>query len=129
MYAGKIVESATAPELYANPRHPYTVGLLKSVPRLDQTLKGKLEPIEGMPPDLIDVIPGCSFQPRCPFAVARCSEEVPPLHSVGDSHTSACWEWERVSQTAEAAKARGLGPGKVAHGNRSSLPSNRRRPR
>ncbi len=105
MYAGKIVEAATAPDLYANPRHPYTLGLLKCVPRLDRTLKGKLDPIEGMPPDLIELPPGCSFQPRCPFSVERCSEEIPPLQSVGDHHTSACWEWERVAKAADEAKA------------------------
>ncbi len=106
MYAGKIVESANAGELYGNPKHPYTVGLLKSVPRLDQVIKGKLEPIDGMPPDLIEVFPGCSFQPRCRFAVARCSEGgAPPLRAVGDHHLAACGEWEQVSQTMGDAKA------------------------
>ena len=102
MYAGKIVESATAEDLYHHPRHPYTLGLLKSVPRLDQVRKQKLEPIEGMPPDLVRLPPGCSFRPRCRFAVDRCAEEVPPLLPVADNHTSACWEWERVAQAEKS---------------------------
>ena len=102
MYAGKIVEAATALDLYHEPRHPYTLGLLKSVPRLDQARKEKLDPIEGMPPDLVRVPPGCSFRPRCRFAVERCAEEVPPLLPVGPNHHSACWEWERVAQSTKA---------------------------
>ena len=93
MYAGRIIESATAAELYPNPRHPYTLGLLRSVPRLDQAQKARLDPIEGMPPDLINLGSGCSFRPRCRFAVERCKEEVPP-----------CWEWENVAKAAAAAK-------------------------
>ena len=99
MYAGKVVEAATALELYHSPLHPYTLGLLKSVPRLDQVRKEKLDPIEGMPPDLIHMGSGCPFQPRCRFAVERCQEENPPLLAVGDAHYSACWEWERVAKT------------------------------
>ncbi len=97
MYAGKVVEAASALELYHNPRHPYTLGLLKSVPRLDQIRKEKLDPIEGMPPDLIHMDSGCPFRPRCRFSVDRCKEENPPLLAVGDGHSSACWEWERVA--------------------------------
>ncbi len=96
MYAGRVIETASAAELYANPRHPYTLGLLRSVPRLDEVRKEKLDPIEGMPPDLIHVGPGCPFRPRCRFAVERCKTENPPLVSVGDAHMAACWEWERV---------------------------------
>jgi len=102
MYAGKIVESARAIDLYHQPRHPYTLGLLKSVPRLDQVRKEKLDPIEGMPPDLIHLPAGCSFRPRCRFAVERCKAENPPLIPVGDSHASACWEWERLVQPAKS---------------------------
>ncbi len=98
MYAGKIVESASAEDLYHRPRHPYTLGLLKSVPRLDEVRKEKLDPIEGVPPDLARIPPGCSFRPRCRFSVDRCAEEIPPLLPVGNNHTSACWEWERVAQ-------------------------------
>jgi len=102
MYAGKIVESATARELYGEPRHPYTLGLLKSVPRLDQIRKERLEPIEGMPPDMVRLPAGCSFRARCRFAVDRCAVEVPPLLPVGGDHYSACWEWERVAQAAKS---------------------------
>ena len=98
MYAGKIVETATAKALYADPRHPYTLGLLKSVPRLDQDKKAKLEPIEGVPPDLINVPIGCSFYPRCTFRVDKCFQEVPPLLPVDEKHFSACWEWQRVGR-------------------------------
>jgi oligopeptide transport system ATP-binding protein len=98
MYAGKIVESATAADLYGQPHHPYTLGLLKSVPRLDQVRKAKLDPIEGMPPDLVRVPPGCSFRARCRFSVDRCAEEVPPLMPVASNHVSACWEWEKVGK-------------------------------
>jgi len=102
MYAGKVVETANAMELYHNPRHPYTLGLLKSVPRLDQARKEKLDPIQGMPPDLIHLPGGCSFRPRCRFAVERCQVDIPPLMLVGEKHSSACWEWERVAQATKS---------------------------
>ncbi len=102
MYAGKIVESAVARELYGSPHHPYTLGLLKSVPRLDQARKEKLEPIDGFPPDLIHMPEGCAFQPRCKFAVQKCQEEEPPLLQVAGEHYSACWEWRRVGQAARS---------------------------
>ncbi len=101
MYAGKVIEQTTADELYRNPRHPYTLGLLKSVPRLDTARKAKLDPIEGMPPDLINLGAGCPFRPRCRFAVERCAQENPPLLAVGESHMAACWEWEHVAKAAE----------------------------
>ena len=91
MYAGKIIERGTAREIYGNPRHPYTLGLLHSVPRLDQPRQEKLDPIEGQPPDLINLPPGCSFRVRCRYAIDKCAEEVPPLESVGDGHVSACF--------------------------------------
>ena len=100
MYAGKIVERGTAREIYGDPRHPYTLGLLHSVPRLDEPRKQKLDPIEGQPPDLIDLPPGCSFRERCRFAVERCEAEVPPLMDVSNGHSSACWELERLSAAA-----------------------------
>jgi oligopeptide/dipeptide ABC transporter ATP-binding protein len=102
MYAGKIVEQATSEDLYHRPRHPYTLGLLKSVPRLDQARKEKLDPIEGMPPDLVRIPPGCSFRARCRFSVDRCAEDVPPLLPVGNNHASACWEWERVAAATQS---------------------------
>jgi oligopeptide/dipeptide ABC transporter ATP-binding protein len=101
MYAGKIVEQATARELYANPRHPYTLGLLRSVPRLDEPRRSRLEPIEGQPPDLTRLPLGCSFAPRCAFRVERCISERPPLLPVGTAHVSACWEAERLASRGE----------------------------
>ena len=91
MYAGKIIERGSAAEIYAHPKHPYTIGLLQSVPRLDEARREVLQPIEGMPPDLIYLPPGCSFRPRCKYAVDRCAAEVPPLTTVAEAHTSACW--------------------------------------
>ncbi len=90
MYGGRIVESASADALYARPRHPYTIGLLHSVPRLDRPIAEKLVPIEGQPPDPLHPPPGCAFHPRCPFAIDACRAEVPSLRSVGDGHSAAC---------------------------------------
>ena len=91
MYGGRIVEQATADDLYASPAHPYTLGLLRSVPRLDLGDKEKLIPIEGMPPDMADPPVGCRFMPRCPFAQEKCAAEYPPLFDLGNGHKSACW--------------------------------------
>ena len=91
MYAGRIVETGTAREIYGDPRHPYTLGLLNSVPRLDQPRKEKLIPIEGMPPDLSRLPNGCAFRPRCTFAIDKCAEEVPPLLEMAEAHRAACW--------------------------------------
>ena len=95
MYAGRIIEQASAGELYANPRHPYTLGLLRSVPRLDEPRRARLDPIDGQPPDLTRLPAGCAFSPRCAYRVDRCAA-APPLERVGDAHTSACWESQRL---------------------------------
>ncbi|MBW1801423.1 MAG: ABC transporter ATP-binding protein [Deltaproteobacteria bacterium] len=92
MYAGRIVEKGTARDIYANPRHPYTIGLMASVPRLDQDVKKKLIPIEGQPPDLLHVPPGCAFHPRCTQAFDRCRVKTPELMPVGENQESACWK-------------------------------------
>ena len=104
MYAGKIIETGTAKEIYHNPRHPYTLGLLKSVPRLDEEERTRLEAIEGLPPDLVDLPVGCSFAPRCRFAYDRCTQETPTLVEIDSVHHSACW---RGAELAELAKAAG----------------------
>ncbi len=91
MYAGKLIETASAKDLYADPRHPYTLGLLASVPRLDEPRKVKLVPIEGSPPDLTHLPKGCPFRPRCRFAVDRCAGDPPPLMPMGERHHAACW--------------------------------------
>ncbi|MDP2969171.1 MAG: ABC transporter ATP-binding protein [Deltaproteobacteria bacterium] len=91
MYAGRIVEQGPAAEVYAHPRHPYTIGLLASVPRLDKPRKERLVPIDGQPPNLILLPPGCSFMPRCSYRMEICSKERPELRPVGDGHFTACW--------------------------------------
>jgi oligopeptide transport system ATP-binding protein len=91
MYAGRIVESAGADDIYAAPRHPYTIGLLRSVPRLDRPVSEKLAPIEGQPPNPLDLPKGCPFHPRCPFAIDKCCAEAPPLTEMSESHSVACW--------------------------------------
>ena len=90
MYAGRIVEDAPTGALFANPRHPYTLGLLRSIPRLDRETD-RLTPIPGRPPDLRRLPEGCPFAPRCAYAVDRCREEDPELRPVGPHHTVACW--------------------------------------
>ena len=91
MYAGKIVEMGLAKDIYHNPSHPYTLGLLASVPRLDQARGTKLSPIEGHPPDLARLDKGCAFRPRCRFSTERCAQEIPELKTVSGEHQSACW--------------------------------------
>jgi oligopeptide transport system ATP-binding protein len=100
MYAGKIIETSTAENVYADPRHPYTLGLLRSVPRLDQGMGEKLIPIEGLPPDLGHLPVGCSFYPRCTYRIDKCLEEYPPLALVSENHYAACWV--DVTQKKEA---------------------------
>ena len=90
MYAGHIVETAPTEELFADPRHPYTLGLLKSIPRLNADRKTKLEPIRGLPPDLIDLPNMCPFQPRCQFAQEICGAQRPLLREVTTGHRVAC---------------------------------------
>jgi oligopeptide transport system ATP-binding protein len=91
MYAGYIIEQADTEDLFAIPRHPYTLGLLRSIPRVDMGSRVKLIPIEGFPPDLISIGDKCPFQPRCVFAVEKSEEENPPLEQVGPNHWAACW--------------------------------------
>ena len=101
MYAGHIVETATTEEIFANPRLPYTVGLMKSIPRLDARTKERLEPIRGLPPDLIDLPDMCPFVPRCNYAREQCEQKNPPLLEIAPGHYSACWFWEEVSKDGE----------------------------
>ena len=92
MYAGRIIESGTAQEIYHNPKHPYTLALLKSVPRMDKQRTDKLDPVDGQPPDLTRLDGGCSFRPRCRFATDECAKSFPPLEEVKSGHTSACFQ-------------------------------------
>jgi oligopeptide transport system ATP-binding protein len=91
MYAGFVVEEASVKDVYGDPRHPYTIGLLGSLPRLDQIREDKLQSIEGLPPDLIDLPKGCPFEARCLYAIEKCKEERPELEPVGPRHRTACW--------------------------------------
>ena len=102
MYAGKIIETGSARDIYHDPRHPYTLGLLASVPRLDAIERTKLDAIEGLPPDLIGLPEGCSFAPRCRFAVERCTQESPQLKATGEGHEAACWRSEELPELAKS---------------------------
>ena len=103
MYAGRIIERGDARQIYHHPRHPYTLALLRSVPRLDRTRQGRLEPIDGQPPDLSLLGDGCAFLPRCRFAVDRCASEVPPLETADGSHLSACWQKDELAEEVSEA--------------------------
>ena len=100
MYAGKVIERGSAHEIYANPRHPYTVGLLRSVPRLDLPRRAKLDPIEGQPPDLINLPQGCAFRERCRWAIEKCATDTPELEDTGNGHLSACFRSEDLGPSA-----------------------------
>ncbi|MFD5040554.1 ABC transporter ATP-binding protein [Streptomyces sp. NPDC058378] len=95
MYAGRIVETSPVHPIYEAPAHPYTKGLLRSIPRLDQ--KGQeLYAIKGLPPNLLHIPPGCAFHPRCPLAQAVCRTDVPPLYTVDEDRRSACHFWKET---------------------------------
>jgi oligopeptide/dipeptide ABC transporter ATP-binding protein len=114
MYAGRIVERGSAREIYAAPRHPYTLGLLRSVPRLDEPRRARLAPIPGQPPDLTRLPPGCAFAPRCSFVQERCRAERPDLEAVDGAHVSACWvarDLDRAGRAAGQSPAPGGAPG------------------
>jgi oligopeptide/dipeptide ABC transporter ATP-binding protein len=108
MYAGEIVESGTAVDVFKHAKHPYTVGLLESVPRLDETEHRRLATIDGQPPLLLDPIPGCAFEPRCAWAIEKCATEKPLLEVKRPGHSAACWrdpdvdEKTRIEQDLQA---------------------------
>jgi oligopeptide transport system ATP-binding protein len=91
MYAGRIVESGSTIDIFKKPKHPYTVGLMASVPRLDATEHIRLDAIEGQPPLLIDEIPGCPFEPRCDWAIDKCTDQNPELELKSERHWARCW--------------------------------------
>jgi peptide/nickel transport system ATP-binding protein len=99
MYAGFIIEMAAVHDLYVNTSHPYTLGLLDSIPTLDGK-EERLIPIEGSPPDMLRAPRGCPFAPRCRFVIDRCQEENPPLVTISPDHHTACWQWETVREAA-----------------------------
>jgi peptide/nickel transport system ATP-binding protein len=102
MYAGRKVEEAPVERLFARPLHPYTKGLLGSIPRLTEAAAGnapkRLAEIPGMVPSLKETVPGCLFAPRCAYATARCTAQYPPLEERGEGHWVACWEWQRLAR-------------------------------
>jgi len=91
MYAGMVMEEASVNDLYGHPSHPYTLGLLRSIPRLDQKRKEKLVPIDGLPPDMLNLPRGCPFEPRCSYRIDKCVEERPVLSPISPGHRIACW--------------------------------------
>jgi len=104
MYAGRLVESGPAADVYHNPRHPYTIALLRSVPRLDRPRQMRLDPVDGQPPDLTRLDAGCAFRPRCRYAVDACAGGRPPLAPVlGDGHLAACFQSAAIAREAGAA--------------------------
>jgi oligopeptide transport system ATP-binding protein len=108
MYAGMFMETATASQLFAKPRHPYTLGLLQSIPRLDAARKARLQPIEGAPRDMLQPPAACPFQPRCRYEVEASSREVPPLEAIERGHKVACFnpvpedEWQKMRKAVVA---------------------------
>ncbi len=113
MYAGRIVESGPAAAIYHNPQHPYTIALLRSVPRLDLPRQARLDPVDGQPPDLTRLDAGCSFRPRCRFAIDLCARRRPPLEAGHDAqHLAACFRSREIGaepQTAERPRERAAG--------------------
>jgi len=102
MYAGRIVESGRAKPLFAHPHHPYTVGLLRSVPRVDEPRRASLESIEGLPPDLAHLPPGCAFAPRCTLQTPDCWTQVPPLTETTPGRHSACIHTDQLLEKVNA---------------------------
>lgn len=100
MYAGLIIEQGPVKDIYKKPSHPYTLGLLHSLPKLDAKKQKRLASIKGLPPDLLQDIKLCPFAPRCPYAIDKCWEENPPLFNAGPNHKTACWRWEEVRNVA-----------------------------
>ncbi|UOR13479.1 ABC transporter ATP-binding protein [Halobacillus amylolyticus] len=104
MYAGNVVERGTVEEIFSNPGHPYTKGLLASVPNVDDANQS-LEAIPGSLPNINEEISGCRFHPRCPFATEKCKQEDPPHFSISSSHQSKCWLQEEVTLHESSDKA------------------------
>lgn len=103
MYAGRLVEAGPTEAIYGEPKHPYTVGLLASVPRLDLPRKQKLSVIEGLPPNLARLPQGCAFNTRCYFAIDKCFQQIPDLEKVGEDHFSACFRSKEVEKKERIA--------------------------
>ncbi|RMG97955.1 MAG: ABC transporter ATP-binding protein [Chloroflexi bacterium] len=98
MYAGFIVEMGSVHDVYKDTSHPYTLGLLESIPKIDSKEKRRLIPIPGLPPDLLKEPTQCPFAPRCRYAIDKCWEENPPLVAIAPNHTAACWRAEEIHE-------------------------------
>ncbi|WP_420641163.1 ABC transporter ATP-binding protein [Candidatus Leptofilum sp.] len=98
MYAGFIIEQGPVHDVYKKTSHPYTLGLLESIPKIDEKEKTRLYTIKGLPPDLLQEPNSCPFAPRCPFVIDKCLQENPPLKPVAPNHSVACWRWEEVRE-------------------------------
>jgi oligopeptide/dipeptide ABC transporter ATP-binding protein len=98
MYAGSIIEAGPVKDIYGEPHHPYTVGLLGSLPHPEEEKGQRLFSVRGEPPDLVGLPQGCPFAPRCDYRVERCQAEMPPLIEMAPGHIVACWEWEKVEK-------------------------------
>jgi oligopeptide/dipeptide ABC transporter ATP-binding protein len=103
MYAGKIVEMGTATQVYHDPHHPYTIGLLNSVPRMDLHRGRRLVPIEGQPPDLTRLDEGCSYRPRCRWAIDKCAASFPPLEAIDGGQIAACFRKDELDKDLKSA--------------------------
>ena len=101
MYAGRVAEVGPVEDIFAKPSHPYTRGLLESIPRLEYPRKTRLKTIEGMVPGLADLPAGCRFHDRCPYRVDRCKAEAPALEPVAGRHTVACHRWRELPVWSE----------------------------
>jgi oligopeptide/dipeptide ABC transporter ATP-binding protein len=103
MYAGEIVEQGPVDQIFESPQHPYTWSLLRSIPRIDADRRERLRSIEGLPPDLIQLPPGCKFSPRCPFRIERCFTEAPQLKPVAPGQEASCWVTMKRAQAEMGA--------------------------
>jgi oligopeptide transport system ATP-binding protein len=107
MYAGHIVETGAVDDIFYNPMHPYTAGLLRSIPRLDADEKERLIPIDGTPVDMLNPPPGCPFAPRCGNCMKICLRAYPPAAAYGDDHFASCWLNERDGFNSRKEKSGG----------------------
>lgn len=108
MYGGMPMEKAPVLDIFENPKHPYTAGLLKSIPKVNSREKGRLKPIAGSPPDLLAPPAGCPFSPRCPHTMQICVEEAPPMFNVSQGHHSACWLLDEKAPAVEGYRKEAL---------------------
>jgi oligopeptide transport system ATP-binding protein len=104
MYGGMIMERGSVDEIFHSPQHPYTQGLMNSIPKMHSKSKGRLIPIPGSPPDLMNPPIGCPFSPRCPHAMAICKQEMAPVYRINETHTSACWLLHEDAPVVEGYK-------------------------